>query len=79
MKTKENSARITFDSIIYAELSKRAIIYHLVGGKTVETTSLRTTIIEAVQELLADKRFALCGASMVANMHHITMVESEGI
>lgn len=79
VKTKENSARITFDSIIYAELSKRAIIYHLVGGKTVETTSLRTTFIEAVQELLADKRFALCGASMVANMHHITMVESEGI
>lgn len=79
VKTKENSARITFDSILYAELSKRSIVYHLTGGKTVESTTLRTTFTEAVGELLADNRFTLCGASMIANMHHITMVENEGI
>ncbi|MBQ7325279.1 MAG: response regulator transcription factor [Clostridia bacterium] len=79
VKTRDNRARIAFDSILYAELAKRAILYHLVGGKTVESTSLRTTFTEAVQELLADKRFALCGASMVVNLNHITMVETEGI
>ncbi len=79
VKTKENSARITFDSILYAELSKRAIVYHLAGDRTVESTSLRTTFTKAVEELLADKRFSLCGAGMVVNMHHITKVESEGI
>ena len=79
VKTRENNARLTFNSILYAELSKRSIIYHLVNGKTVESTSLRTNFTDAVQELLADRRFTLCGASMVANMHHITMVETEGI
>ena len=79
VKTKENSARITFDSILYAELSKRAVIYHLSGGKTVTGTTLRTTFTEAVKELLDDNRFALCGASTAVNMHHITMVENEGV
>ena len=79
VKTKESNARITFDSILYAERSGRAVIYHLVGGRTVESTTLRTTFTDAVRELLADKRFVLCGASMAANMHYITTVESEGV
>ena len=78
VKTKEHSARITFDSILYAELKGRAIIYHLVDGKTVESTTIRTNFTEAVSGLLGDKRFTPCGASMVANMHHITKVENEG-
>ncbi len=78
VKTKESSTRIAFDSILYAELSKRGVVYHLVGNKTVKSTTLRTTFTEAVKELLTDKRFVLCGASMVANMHHITAVENEG-
>ena len=79
VKTKEGSARITFDSILYAELSKRSIVYHLASGKVVESTTLRTTFTEAVSELVADDRFALCGASTLVNMHHITMVENEGV
>lgn len=79
VKTKYNNARITYDSILYAELKGRAIVYHLVDGKTVEANTLRTTFSVAVKDLLDDKRFVLCGASMAANMHHITMVENEGI
>ena len=79
VKTRENNARITFDSILYATLTGRAVTYYLTDGQTVESTTLRTSFTESVQELLADKRFALCGASMVANMHHITMVDSEGV
>ena len=79
VKTKESNARLTFDSIMYAELTRRVITFYLVSGRTVVSTSLRTTFSEAVQELLADSRFIPCGASMVANMHHITMVEADGI
>ena len=49
IKTTETNARVTFDSILYAELAKRAIVYHLIGGKTVESTTLRTTFSEAMQ------------------------------
>ena len=79
IKTKETNARVTFDSILYAELANRAIVYHLIGGKTVESTTLRTTISEAMQELLTDRRFLLCGTSTLVNLHHITMVENESI
>lgn len=79
VKTKQNSVKLQFDSILYAVLTKRAIVYHLVGGNTVECTTLRTTFTEAVAPLLEDSRFVLCGAGMVANMHHITMVESDAL
>ena len=79
VKTKDTNARIAFNSILYAELYNRSVVYHLDTGNTVQSTSLRTNFADAVRELLLDPRFALCGASMVANLHHITMVETEGI
>jgi len=79
VKTKENSVKVHFDTILYAELQKRSIVYYLVGGNTVESTTIRTTFSEAVAELLSDNRFVSCGASMVANLSHITTVESEAI
>lgn len=79
IRTKDSSVRVNFDSIEYAELCKRTVVYHLVGGKILESISIRTSFSEAVQELLQDSRFVLCGTSMVANMHHITMVEKDGL
>lgn len=77
VKSKENSVKIHFDTILYAELQKRAIVYHLVGGACVESTTLRTNFTDAVAELLEDYRFAPCGASMVANLSHITAVDND--
>lgn len=79
IKTKERSVKVTFDSILYAELVKRVVIYHLKGGKEVETTSLRTNFAESIQELLADPRFAQCGVGIAVNLYHITEIESEAI
>ena len=79
VKTKENSVKLHYDSIMYAELSKRAIVYYLVGGKKIEGTTIRTTFNDAVSELLSDRRFVLCGASMVANLAHVSACESEAL
>lgn len=79
IKTKEGNSRITFDSVLYAELKGRSAVYHLADGKTVVSTTLRIPFPEAVGELLGDSRFALCGASMVVNLHHVTSVETEGL
>jgi len=79
VKTRESSVRVHFDTILYAELQKRSIVYRLVGGNTVESTTIRTTFSEAVAELLGDPRFSPCGASMVANLSHVTTVESEAV
>lgn len=79
VRTKDSSIRVNFDSIEYAELCKRTVIYHLTGGKTLESVSIRSSFSDAVQDLLLDSRFIQCGTSMVANMHHITMVEKDGL
>ena len=79
VKTRESSVRLALDSILYAELCNRVIVYHLTGGKTVETVQIRTTFTEAIQELLQDNRFFLCGKSIAANLHHITMVEKDAV
>ena len=79
IRTKDSSIRVSLDSIEYAELCKRTVVYHLTSGKVLESISIRTAFSEAVQELLLDSRFILCGTSIVANMHYITMVEKDGL
>lgn len=77
VKTKENSLKLHFDSIIYAELVKKTVIFHLLGGRTVESTSIRSTFSEAMQELLRDKRFALCGSARLVNLHYVAEMDGE--
>ena len=79
VKTKENSLLVSYDSILYAELVKRMLVFNLVGGKTVESTTLRTTFSEAVAELTADSRFMICGSGMLVNLHHITSVGNDSL
>lgn len=77
IKTRDGNARIAFDSILYAELSRRSILFHLVGGATLESVTLRTTFAEAVSELVADDRFVLCGVSAVINLGRTAAFEAE--
>ncbi len=78
IKTKESSIRVTFNGIMYAELSHRSVRYHLTNGKVIEGSSLRVPFAEAVKPLAEDQTFALCGQSTLVNMRHITMVENDG-
>ena len=79
VKTKTGTARLSTDRILYATLSRRAMVYHLDSGRTVESTTLRIPFTEAAAPLLEDKRFVLCGASLAVNLQHITMVENEAV
>lgn len=79
VRTPKSSIKLNLDSILYAELNRRVIAYHLTDGKTVESIQIRTTFAEAVQELLKDSRFVLCGASMVVNLDHMTAVEQDAL
>ena len=79
VKTKDRSIKLSFDSIVYAELSHRAIVYYLSDGRAVESTSLRGSFTDAVAELLADKRFYQCSVGMLVNLDCITEIESGAI
>lgn len=79
VKAKDRSVKLSYDSILYAEVSKRSVCYHLPGDRTVFSLSLRTTFAEAMAELTSDRRFVLASQSMVVNLDHITEIENEAV
>jgi len=79
IKTKNGSVKLNFDNLMYAELTKRTVIYHLRDGKTIESVYIRTNFGDTVKELVSDKRFVFCGKSLLLNLYHIANVQNEAI
>lgn len=79
VKTKSDLVRLPIDSIMYAELCKRIIVYHLTDGETIESTYLRVPFSDATKELLADKRFVLCSSGIVVNLSHIIRIANDEV
>jgi len=79
VKNRDATTKLTYDSILYVELIDRKIRYTTIGGNTIEGSSIRTTFAEAVGNLLADHRFALCGPGLAVNLYYITMVNSDSL
>lgn len=77
VKTRENRVKLTLDQILYVELVDRRVVYHILSGESVESSSIRTTFAECIQELLADSRFVLCGSGIAVNLYHVTKTDVE--
>ena len=61
--------------VLYVERVERFMRYYLAGGETVDSRTLRGSFREGAATLLADERFALCGASFVLGLHHVKSIE----
>ena len=79
VKTKENTILLSFDSILYVDMNKRALHFHLANDITIESVTIRAPFAEAISELLADKRFYQAGKTLVINLQNITKVGSEDV
>ena len=79
MKTRESTIRVSYDTILYTELVRKTAVYHLSGGKQIESTSIRSTFSEAMQELLRDSRFLLCCSNRVIILHYIAELTGDTI
>ena len=79
VKTKDGNVRISASSILYVELCKRILVYHLANGSTIESIYIRVPFTEATKELLEDKNFVQCGAGNVINMSQVIMVCNDEI
>ena len=77
VKSAQGSIRLPFDNILYAQLNKKSIHYHLINGKLIESTAIRTGFSEAVQDMLRDNRFFMCSASIVVNLYHIQAIGND--
>lgn len=74
VKTKSGLRLLPLDELLYAELVGRAARYYLAGGETVDGMTLHEPFGAAMEPLLADPRFVLCGSSFAVNLRHVTAV-----
>ena len=77
VNTANGICRILFDQLLYVEQSKRTMHFYLIDGSIIQSYALREPFSVAVQPLLADPRFLLCGSSFVVNLHRITKIGKE--
>lgn len=74
IKTADGTTRLLMDHLLYVEQTERAPQYHLRDGSCVAGVTIQTSFQEAMQPLLTDKRFYLCGASFLLNLHYIKSI-----
>lgn len=75
VRTRGSVQLVRMDEILYAELTGRAVRYHLFNRPPLDGMTLRIPFQKEIAPLLADARFFLCGASFVANLFYVTAVE----
>lgn len=79
IKTKAGNIKVSINDILYIELCKRILVYHLADGSTLESIYIRVPFSEAVQEFTIDKNFVQCGNGIVVNISLVSQVGSEEI
>lgn len=79
VKSQSGLQRLSLHRIVYAELVRRCVQYHIADGSTVEGMSLRTSFKEAVSSLLEHRHFVLCATSFVVNLSFVEMIDSSGL
>ncbi|MBQ2265728.1 MAG: response regulator transcription factor [Oscillospiraceae bacterium] len=77
VKTSDGRIRLPIESIMYAELQRNKISYYLVSGKCVQSTTIRISFADAVQELSCDDCFVRCGASLIVNLLHVAAAKTD--
>jgi len=78
VNTPSGLRSVPLKDILYVERADRFMRYHLAGGETVDSRTIRTSFREEAAPLLSDRRFVLCGASFVLGLHHVESVEKSG-
>ncbi len=75
VNTPSGLRSVCLDDILYVERVDRVMRYYLADGGTVDSRTIRGSFRDAAAPLLADGRFALCGASFALGLHHVRAVE----
>lgn len=79
IKTRAGLRRIPIHRIVYGELAGRYVQYHLSDGAVIEGMSLRGAFQNAVEPLLAHRRFVLCATSFLVNLSFVERIDSSGL
>ena len=78
VKTKTGLRTLSADMIVCGEYVRHAIIYTLINGERVETTTIKGSFSEHISPLLRDKRFIQPHAAFMVNMSFVERLDKEG-
>ena len=74
VRSHASDERLLFDDIVYMELVRRAVCYHLRDGKQLLSITVTGSFQDAIAPVVSDRRFALCGSSYAVNLFFVTAV-----
>lgn len=78
VKTRNGLRTISTDIITFCEYKRHAVIYTLISGETVETTTIPGSFAEHIAPLLRDKRFIQPHAAYAVNMSFVERLDKDG-
>ena len=78
IKTKSGLRTISTDMIASCEYKRHAVLYTLVSGEAIETTTLSGSFAEHIAPLLRDKRFIQPHAAYAVNMRLAERLDKGG-
>lgn len=78
VKTKDGLRTLSVGGIICCEYCRHTVIYTLLGGEQVETTTISGSFSEHIVPVLKDKRFLQPHASFAVNMNWVKKLTREG-
>lgn len=76
VSTRDGERRIQLDRLLCVERVGRSLRYYCEDG-VVDSQTIRVSFRAAVDELLRDPRFCLCGASYLLNFQHVSGVDGQ--
>lgn len=78
VKTKTGLRTLSADMIACGEYARHTIIYTLINGERVETTTIQGSFSEHITPLLSDKRFLQPHAAFLVNMSFVERLDKDG-
>lgn len=79
ISTINGSNRIAVTDITYVTVADRTLQYHMNNGEIVETKKIRGSFKEAVEQLIEEYDFILCGSSIVINAEQVRGISGEEV
>ena len=79
VKTADDVSLVHFDDILYVELVRKSLCFHLADGSEICSLSQRDAFSQCVSPLLTDKRFSLAGTSMCLNLFFVKSVSKDSV
>lgn len=77
VKTRQGVIKLRTRDVTFVEINERTLRYYLKDGRTCDSLALRGSFREAIDPLMRDSAFALCGVSKAVNLRYVDAVDSE--